>query len=131
MKFGIRTPSIKKSISARTTGKIKRKFKRLTVPFYGRKGVGFIRDPIKSLKGKIYRKTTISAKSATNFIVQLTILPFYFMLYCFLFTWYIAKYAVIAIVWLVVKLINLCIAFVEWIINLFEKHKNTNLNKLP
>ena len=123
MKFGIRTPSIKKSISARTTGKIKRKFKRLAVPFYGRKGVGFIKDPIKSLKGKIYRKTTISAKSATNFIVQLTILPFYFMPYCFLFTWYIAKYAVITIVWLVVKLVNLCIALAEWIINLFEKHK--------
>lgn len=38
MKVGIRKPSIKKSISARTTGKAKRKLKRITNPFYGKKG---------------------------------------------------------------------------------------------
>ena len=37
MKVGIRKPSIKKSISARTTGKVKRKLKRVANPFYGKK----------------------------------------------------------------------------------------------
>ena len=34
MKFGFRKPSIKKSIKARTTGKIKRKMKKAFNPFY-------------------------------------------------------------------------------------------------
>lgn len=37
MKFGIRKPSIKKSFKARTTGKIKRKAKKVINPFYGKK----------------------------------------------------------------------------------------------
>lgn len=58
IKIGFRTPSIKKSIRARTTGKYKRKLKRAINPLYGRKGVGFIKNPGKSIKNKIYRKTT-------------------------------------------------------------------------
>lgn len=37
MKFGIRKPSIKKSIKARTTGKITRNIKKAVNPFYGKK----------------------------------------------------------------------------------------------
>ena len=37
MKFGMRKPSIKKSISARTTGKIKRSIKKAIIPGYGKK----------------------------------------------------------------------------------------------
>ena len=44
MKIGIRKPSIKKSISARTTGKVKRKLKRVVNPLYGKKGMGFRND---------------------------------------------------------------------------------------
>ena len=40
MKFGVRTPSLKKSISARTTG--------------------WITNPRKAAYNKIYRKTTVS-----------------------------------------------------------------------
>lgn len=40
MKFGVRTPSLKKSISARTTGRAKRPIKRALIPGYGRKGRG-------------------------------------------------------------------------------------------
>jgi hypothetical protein len=47
MKIGIRKPSIKKSIKARTTGKIKRKFKNAIIPGYGQKGIGFIKSPKK------------------------------------------------------------------------------------
>lgn len=62
MKFGVRKPSIKKSIRARTTGKWKRKVKRKINPFYGKKGMGYVRDPKKAIYNKIYNKTTISLK---------------------------------------------------------------------
>ena len=42
MKIGFRMPSLKKSIKARTTGKIKRSVKRAVNPLYGKKGVGLI-----------------------------------------------------------------------------------------
>lgn len=37
MKFGMRKPSIKKSISARTKGKAKRSLKKAILPGYGKK----------------------------------------------------------------------------------------------
>lgn len=58
MKIGFRTPSIKKSFKARTTGKLKRKIKRSVNPLYGKKGMGFIKSPSRSIKNKIYHKTT-------------------------------------------------------------------------
>lgn len=58
MKIGMRKPSIKKSIKARTTGKIKRDIKRAVIPGYGKKGMGWIKDPERALKNKIYNKTT-------------------------------------------------------------------------
>ena len=54
MKIGIRTPSIKKSISSRTIGKFKRSIKKSTNPLYGKKGIGFITNPKRSIKNKIY-----------------------------------------------------------------------------
>lgn len=33
MKYGVRKPNIKKSIKARTTGKVKRQVKRRSIPF--------------------------------------------------------------------------------------------------
>ncbi|MCQ2470443.1 MAG: hypothetical protein MJ120_03665 [Clostridia bacterium] len=60
MKVGMRKPSLKKSFKARTTGKIKRKVKKATNPLYGKKGVGFAKSPKKSVKNKIYKKTTFS-----------------------------------------------------------------------
>lgn len=61
MKFGFRTPSIKKSLKARTTGKLKRKAKSVVNPLYGKKGMGLVTDPKKSIYNKIYNKTTVSA----------------------------------------------------------------------
>ncbi len=58
MKIGFRTPSLKRSIKARTTGKLKRKIKKSVNPVYGKKGVGFVKSPKKSIKNKVYRKTT-------------------------------------------------------------------------
>lgn len=58
VKVGFRKPSLKKSFRARTTGKWKRRVKKTINPFYGKKGMGFIKNPRRSIKNKIYRKTT-------------------------------------------------------------------------
>ncbi len=58
MKYGMRTPSLKKSISARTTGRAKRAIKRAIIPGYGKKGMGWIRNPKRAAYNKIYHKTT-------------------------------------------------------------------------
>lgn len=60
MKFGMRKPSIKKSIKARTTGRAKRSIKKAIVPGYGKKGMGWIKDPKKAAYNKVYNKTTFS-----------------------------------------------------------------------
>lgn len=60
MKFGMRKPSIKKSVKARTTGKLKRKAKGAINPLYGKKGMGWVRDPKRAMYNKVYRKTTFS-----------------------------------------------------------------------
>lgn len=58
MKVGYRKPSAKKSIKARTTGKIKRKVKKTINPFYGKKGMGYVKNPKKAVYNKVYHKTT-------------------------------------------------------------------------
>ena len=60
MKIGIRKPSIKKSIKARTTGKLKREIKSEVVPFYNQKGTGIIKDTKKAIYNKVYNKTSFS-----------------------------------------------------------------------
>lgn len=61
MKFGLRTPSLSKSLKARTTGKLKRSIKKSINPFYGKKGIGLITNPKKSVYNKIYSKTTFDS----------------------------------------------------------------------
>ena len=60
MKLGLRTPSLKKSLKARTTGKLKRSMKKAIIPGYGQKGMGYIKDPQRAIKNKIYHKVTFS-----------------------------------------------------------------------
>lgn len=60
MKFGVRKPSLKKSIKARTTGKAKRAVKKAVIPGYGKKGTGWIKDPKKATYNKVYKKTSVS-----------------------------------------------------------------------
>lgn len=43
MKFGFRKPSVKKSIKARTTGRIKRTVKKTINPLYGKKESDLLR----------------------------------------------------------------------------------------
>lgn len=59
MKIGFRKPSLKKSLKARTTGKAKRAVKKALMPGYGKKGMGFLKSPKKSVKNSIYHKTTL------------------------------------------------------------------------
>ena len=61
MKYGVRKPNIKKSIKARTTGKVKRQMKKAVNPLYGKKGMGVINDPKKAAYNAIYNRTTVSA----------------------------------------------------------------------
>lgn len=67
MKIGFRKPNLKKSLKARTTGKIKRKAKKLINPFYGKKGMGWIKNPKKALYNKIYHKTTVGVSDIFKF----------------------------------------------------------------
>lgn len=60
MKFGVRTPSLKKSIKGRTTGKAKKAAKKALIPAYGKKGTGAAKNPKRAAKNKIYKKTTFS-----------------------------------------------------------------------
>ena len=60
MKIGFRKPNLKKSIKARTTGKVKRAAKRAVNPLYGKKDMGWVNDPKKAAYNKIYNKTTKS-----------------------------------------------------------------------
>lgn len=62
MKIGMRKPNIKRSIKARTTGKAKRQIKKALIPGYGKKGMGWIKDPKKAAYNKLYNKTTFSWK---------------------------------------------------------------------
>lgn len=58
MKFGMRKPSLKKGVKARTTGRIKRKAKSTINPLHGKKGTGWVRNPKKAAYNKVYRKTS-------------------------------------------------------------------------
>ena len=60
MRFGMRKPNIKKSLKARTTGKLKRSVKKAVIPGYGKKGRGWIRNPKRALYNKIYKRTSFS-----------------------------------------------------------------------
>lgn len=59
MRVGMRKPSIKKSISARTKGRAVRAVKRALIPGYGKRGRGWL-HPKKKLYNKVYRRTTFS-----------------------------------------------------------------------
>lgn len=62
MRIGVRKPSIKRSIKARTTGRAKRAVKRAVIPGYGRKGSGWIKDPHKAAYNAVYSRTTVGVR---------------------------------------------------------------------
>ena len=68
MKIGFRTPSIKRSVKARTTGRLKREAKSAINPFYGKSGVGFVRNPKKAVYNKVYKKTSFGVSDVINML---------------------------------------------------------------
>lgn len=59
MKIGYRSPSLSKSLKARTTGRLKRQMKKAVNPLYGKKGMGLIKNPQKAIYNEVYNKVTI------------------------------------------------------------------------
>lgn len=59
MKFGFRTPSFKRSLSAATKGAAKRALLREIVPYYGKRGMGWS-NPKKAAYNHLYNMTTTS-----------------------------------------------------------------------
>lgn len=57
MKFGFRTPSFKRSLSAATKGAAKRALMREIVPYYGKRGMGWS-NPKKAVYNHLYNMTT-------------------------------------------------------------------------
>lgn len=123
MKMGIRKPSIKKSVSARTTGKVKRKLKRMTNPLYGKKGMGWIKNPKKALYNKTYHKTTVSAQKSMGCLVACIWYPLYWI--CLL-SWWMIKYTFLCVWWLFAISWNCCVGIIEKIINIGCADQKTN-----
>lgn len=57
MKFGIRTPSFKRSLSAATKGAAKRALMREIIPYYGKRGMGWT-NPRKAVYNRVYNMST-------------------------------------------------------------------------
>lgn len=66
MKYGVRKPNVKKSIKARTTGKVKRQVKKAVNPLYGKKGMGIVNDPKKAAYNTVYNRTTVGVYDLLN-----------------------------------------------------------------
>lgn len=58
MKIGFRTPSLSRSIKARTSGRINRNMKSAVNPLYRKKGMGLLTDHEKAVYNKVYNKTS-------------------------------------------------------------------------
>lgn len=59
VKVGLRKPNLKSSLKARTTGRAKRAVKRAIIPGYGKKGMGWIKNPKKAAYNAVYSRTTV------------------------------------------------------------------------
>ena len=54
VKVGLRKPNLKTSLKARTTGRAKRAVRRAIIPGYGKKGMGWIKNPKKAAYNAVY-----------------------------------------------------------------------------
>jgi hypothetical protein len=70
MKFGFRQPSLKRMISARTTGRFKRSVKRAVLPFYGKKGAGLLKSPRRSAYNAVYKRTSFGVKDIVKHLLR-------------------------------------------------------------
>ena len=86
MKFGFRTPSLKRRIAARTS------LKRMVRHKLGMKmprGLGMVSNPKRAMYNKIYHRTTIPAERAAQKGWPLLLLIFAPLIWLLLFVWYL------------------------------------------
>lgn len=74
MKYEVRKPSVRKSISARTSGRVTRSINRSVNPYYGKKGMGWVNNPRKAGYNKVYNKTSCPSVGVLVTIVTLIML---------------------------------------------------------
>lgn len=67
--FRIRKFSLKKRIAARTTGRITRMMKRSVNPFYGKKGMGWVKNPRRAAYSYAYSRTTMNVVDTLNLLL--------------------------------------------------------------
>lgn len=89
MKVGARTPSVKKSVSARTKGKVTRTVKGSVNPLYGKKGMGYINNPKKAVYNKVYNKTTFSLFPKTGDGIILGFIKLIIWMYYMIFKYFL------------------------------------------
>lgn len=70
VKIGMRKPNLKSSFKARTTGRAKRAVKRAIIPGYGKKGMGWIKNPRKAACNAVYRRTTVGVGDVARAITK-------------------------------------------------------------
>lgn len=68
MKIGVRKPNIKNRVKSRTTRRATRVAKGAVNPLYGKKGMGYVNDPERAVKNKVYKQTTVSAEDAVEMV---------------------------------------------------------------
>lgn len=69
VKVGVRKPNLKSSIKARTTGRAKRAVKRAIIPGYGKKGMGWVRNPKRAAYNAVYHRTTVGVSDIARVAV--------------------------------------------------------------
>lgn len=70
VKIGMRKPNLKSSFKARTTGRAKRAVKRAIIPGYGKKGMGWIKNPRKAACNAVYHRTTVGVGDVARAITK-------------------------------------------------------------
>lgn len=70
VKIGLRKPNLKSSLKARTTGRAKRAVKRAIIPGYGKKGMGWIKNPKKAAYNAVYSRTTVGVGDVARAVAK-------------------------------------------------------------
>lgn len=70
VKVGLRKPNLKTSLKARTTGRAKRAVKRAIIPGYGKKGMGWIKNPKKAAYNAVYSRTTVGVGDVARAVAK-------------------------------------------------------------
>jgi len=70
VKVGLRKPNLKTSLKARTTGRAKRAVRRAIIPGYGKKGMGWIKNPKKAAYNAVYSRTTVGVGDVARAVAK-------------------------------------------------------------